>query len=212
MMGASPGDASLDRPAANQRERPMNRTEMPVSESKPTGLKRNRWRIIGWGAAALLLLTPYIAMHFTEEVNWNRMDFVVFGAMLAAVGVGFELAVRMTPNRAYRVAAAVALLAAFLLLWVNGAVGIIGNENNPANLMFIGVLAVAAVGALLSRGKPLGMARAMVAAAIAQLLVAVVAQLSGTGMIWPATAVFMGIWLTAAALFRSSHRSAEQAR
>ena len=37
---------------------------------------------------------------------------------------------RKTGDAAYRTAVGVALAAAFLLIWVNGAVGIIGSENN----------------------------------------------------------------------------------
>ena len=36
----------------------------------------------------------------------------------------------------------------FLLVWVNIAVGFLGNENNPANLMFFGLLGLTLVGAL----------------------------------------------------------------
>ena len=86
---------------------------------------------------------------------------IVFGLMLAAAGGCMELAARMTPNRAYRAGAALAVLAGFLMLWANAAVGIIGNENNPANLLFIGILAVGAFGALLARGRPRGMMLAM---------------------------------------------------
>jgi predicted Na+-dependent transporter len=56
-----------------------------------------RWRIVIWGTAAFLLLLPLIAMQFTNEVNWDETDFVVFGAMLfGACGV-YELAARMIP-------------------------------------------------------------------------------------------------------------------
>ena len=65
-------------------------------------------------------------MQFTDEVDWDVFDFVIFGAMLAATGGAFELAVRITPKKAYRVAVGLALAAAFLLIWANGAVGIFG--------------------------------------------------------------------------------------
>ena len=84
----------------------------------------NRWRVLGWGAAAIMLFLPLIAMQFTDEVNWELNDFIVFGAMLLAAGGVLELASRMTSNRAYRTAVAVAVIAAFILIWVDGAVGI----------------------------------------------------------------------------------------
>jgi hypothetical protein len=46
-------------------------------------------------------------------------------------------------------------VAAFILIWMNLAVGIIGSEDNPANLMYGGVLAVAIVGAFMVRFRPM---------------------------------------------------------
>ena len=68
-----------------------------------------------------------------------------------------------------------ALATALLLIWINLAVGLIGSENNPANLLYVGVLAIGFIGALLARFQPLGMARALVAMAIAQALVPLIA-------------------------------------
>ena len=59
--------------------------------------------------------------------------------------------VRLTGSRAYRFAVAAALAAAFFMLWVNGAIGIIGDEGNDANMMFFGVLAVALLGAVIAK-------------------------------------------------------------
>lgn len=163
---------------------------------------RSRWRIAAWGTAAMLLLLPLVAMQFTDEVNWSGADFAVFGAMLACAGGAFELAARMTRNFAYRAAVGVALVAAFLLVWANGAVGIIGSEDNPANLMFAGVLAVAIIGAVVARFRPRGMARALVATALAQALVAVITVVAGLGYIFVATGFFAALWLASAWLFR----------
>jgi hypothetical protein len=139
----------------------------------------NRWRIAAWSTAILILLLPLLAMQFTDEVDWDLADFLVFGALLAGVGVAYELAVRETPNTAYRFAVGVALASAFLLVWVNGAVGIIGSEDNNANLVYFGVLAVGIIGAIMARFRPAGMARALVATALAQALVAVIALTTG---------------------------------
>ncbi len=98
-----------------------------------------RTRMALWGGAACLLLLPLVAMQFTREVAWTPVDFVTFGAMLASVCGGLELAARVTMNRTCRAATGLALVTAFLLTWVNVAVGIIGSERDPANLAF-GVL------------------------------------------------------------------------
>ena len=116
-------------------------------------------------------------MQFTTEVAWDFADFMIFGALLAGAGGAYELAMRVSGHRAYRAATAVALAAAFILIWVNLAVGIIGDEGNPANLMYVGVLAVGIIGASITRGQPRGMARTLSVMAFAQALVPVIALL-----------------------------------
>jgi hypothetical protein len=108
------------------------------------------------------------------------------------------------PKYAYRAGAGVALLAALLLFWINGAVGIIGSEDNPANLMYGGILLVAACGALLARLRPGGMALAMKVTGIAQFAVFVVAWAAGWAFTGPITLFFYALWLTSARLFRKA--------
>jgi hypothetical protein len=133
-------------------------------------------RLIVWAAVvAFILLIPLVAMQFTEEVNWDLFDFAFMGALLFGTGLAYELVARKGGTFAYRIAVGVALVAAFLLVWVNGAVGIIGNEGNPANLMYFGVLAIGIIGAFIARLEPRGMARALSAVALAQMLVPVIA-------------------------------------
>jgi hypothetical protein len=80
-----------------------------------------------------------------------------------------------TSKTAYRAAVGVALAAAFILVWLSLGIGVIGADGDRANLMYLGVLAVGIVGALVARFRPQGMARALVATALAQALVAVIA-------------------------------------
>jgi hypothetical protein len=87
---------------------------------------------------------------------------------------------------------------------MNLAVGIIGNEDNPANLMYGGVLAVGIIGAVIARFQPHGMARALVATALAQALVAVIALIAGLGYTLILTGFFVALWLTSARLFRKA--------
>jgi hypothetical protein len=143
------------------------------------GRRGNRWRALGWSFAGLLLLTPLVAMQFTDEVNWGPLDFVFAAILLGGVGVAFELAVRKSGNVAYRVAVGLALVAMFLLVWINAAVGIIGSEDNDANMMYLGVLAIGIIGALIARFRPLGMARTLFGMALAQAAVAAIAIVLG---------------------------------
>lgn len=170
------------------------------------GRRGSRWRLAVWGTAALLLLVPWVAMQFTEEVAWDLADFTLIGAMLFVACGTYELTARVTGNTAYRAAVGVALAAAFTLVWLNLAVGIIGSEENPANWMYGGVLAVGLMGAILARFQPHGMARALVGMALAQALVAVIALIAGWGNALILTGIFVALWLTSARLFRKAAR------
>jgi len=160
-------------------------------------------------ATAFILLLLLLAMQFTDEVVWDLADFAFAGALLFGAGLTYELAARKTGNFAYRAAVVVALAAAFILVWVNAAVGIIGDEDELANLMYIGVLAIGFIGAIIARFRPHGMARALFATALAQALVTVIALIaelgspwSGPGEILILNGFFIALWVGSAFLFR----------
>ena len=175
------------------------------------------WRLIGWGAAAFLLLLPLVAMQLTAEVNWTVGDFIFAAMMFGLVGGILELAVGKSSSWAYRGAVAIAVAAGFLHVWITGAVGIIGSENNPGNLLYLVVLAFAVFGSILALGRPAGMAWAMSVTAVAEVLTPIIAY---TGVADPVSDVlrpevfasgilFTGMWLVSAALFRGA--ASEQA-
>jgi len=141
-------------------------------------------------ATGIILLLPLIAMQYTDEVVWDLADFVVAGVLLFGTGLAYELMARKGGTVAYRAAVGIALATVFLLVWVNGAVGIIGSENNDANLMYFGVLAVGIIGAIIARLQPLGMARALFVTALAQALVPVIALTIWQPTSWGAAGVF----------------------
>ena len=173
-------------------------------------------RLIVWAVVvALILLIPLVAMQFTSEVNWTLSDFVFAGALLFGTGLTYELVARKAGGIAYRAAVGVALAAAFLLVWINGAVGIIGNEDNPANLMYGGVLAVGSIGAMIARFQPQGMARALFATALAQMLVPVIALIvwrpslddaPGIVGVFMLNAFFVMLFVVSALFFRRAAR------
>jgi len=162
---------------------------------------RSPWRIALWGLAAALLALPAVAMRFTDEVRWSAGDFLFAAVLIGGVGLLFELAVRLTPNPAYRGGVAAALAAAFLICWANGAVGMIGDEGNRYNLLFYAVILLAFAGAAIARLRAAGMARAMLAAAIAQAA-AGLAGLAADPLGGLFSTAFAGLWLLAAWLFR----------
>ena len=80
-------------------------------------------------------------------------------------------------------------------------------RDNDANLMYYGVLAVGLIGALMARFEPQGMARAMIATAVAQGLVFVIALVAGWGFTGPITLFFVAFWLVSARLFQNAARA-----
>ena len=169
-----------------------------------------RWRLAGWAAGALMLLVALVAKQFIGEVSWVE-TLAQTGALLVGVGVAVELASRKTGQAAYRAGIGLALGAALLLGWVNGAVGIIGSEDNSANLMYGGVLAVGAIGALIARLRPHGMACALLATALAQSSVAVIALVGRLGLphsgpleIVSINGFFVALFVGSAVLFRKA--------
>jgi hypothetical protein len=120
-------------------------------------------------------------------------------------------------STAYRLAAGLALAAAFLIVWLNVAAGLIGIEDDdPANLMYVGVLAIGFIGAITARFEPRGLARALFATALAQALVGAIA------LTYPNTAspvqivflhgLFVALFAGAALLFRYAARERFPAR
>ncbi len=164
-------------------------------------------------ATAFILLVPLLAMQITDEVNWDPADFIVAGVLLAGTGLTFVLIAGKTDNFMYRAAIGITLVTALLIVWVNLAVGIIGSENNPANLMYFGVLAVGIIGAIVARFQPRGMWRALLATAFVQMIVSVIAMIAGLGEpytgpyeIMILNGFFITLWVGAALLFRKASR------
>jgi peptidoglycan/LPS O-acetylase OafA/YrhL len=75
---------------------------------------------------ALLLLVPFIAMQFTEEVNWTLSDFVIAGTLLLGTGLLCELVLRKIKKFEHRLLICAALLGLLFLVWAELAVGVFG--------------------------------------------------------------------------------------
>ena len=161
-------------------------------------------RPLGWSLAAGSVLLPLLAMQFTAEVEWTFGDFLFAALVIGAVGIALEVAVRVSGNWLYRAGAAVGLGTAFLLTWANAAVGYIGDDN-PYNIVFFGVVLLAFAGCLLARMRAPGMALAMLVAGVAHAVAGAIGFPSDpvTG---PITILFVGMWLTSAALFHKAAR------
>jgi hypothetical protein len=179
-------------------------------KERSTMLARTTYRsVVGVAfATAFILLIPLLA-----EWPWTLADFVTAGALIFGTGLTYVLVARKAGNIAYRAAVGVALAAAFLLVWINLAVGIIGDSGDLANSMYIGVLGVGIVGAIIARFRPHGMARALFATALAQALVVVITLIAGLGSpvsppveILALNGFFVALYVGSALLFWHSAR------
>jgi len=167
------------------------------------------WRTAVWGGAAALMLAPAAATRMTDEMAWDSADFILFGIMLALACGAWELAMRKTKSWTYAGGAIVAVGAALLLFLVNGAVGLIGSEDDPVNLLFSGIVTLALGGAIVVRFQALGLARVMAVTAAAQAGTAMLALLivpDVRGFVF-ATAMFVPLWLLSAWLFAKAERA-----
>jgi hypothetical protein len=75
----------------------------------------------------LLLLIPFVAMQFTNDVNWSLMDFMMAGILLFGTSLVIELALRKVKSTKHRLLISGIILLLLFLLWAELAVGIFGS-------------------------------------------------------------------------------------
>jgi hypothetical protein len=191
---------------------------MPGNTANEGRRRRGRWRIAAWGtAAALILLIPFVWTLLGDGVeghgwHWQLGDFLFAFVLLFGTGLAYELLASKSDHAAYRCAVGIAVVSALLLVWVNAAVGIIGDDN-PANVLYFGVIVVGILGAILARQQPYGMARTLCVMAMAQMVVPVMALLiwktdfaPGVVGVFALNGCFAALWLISAGLFRKAAR------
>lgn len=193
--------------------KPQSNPEGKAMANAVEGRLINPWRVLGWGGAVALLLIPLVAMRFTSEVNWTSSDFIFAGILFALIGGAFELAIWASRNRAYRAGAALALLGTLLTIWANLAVGIVGSEHNPPNMLFFAALLVGIVMACVGRFRARGMSVATLATAASLGIAFVIAVMQPTDEPFVphilealGTGVFAALFLGSSALFRRAAR------
>jgi hypothetical protein len=180
--------------------------------------RRSRWRITTWGtAAALLLLIPLVLTLVGEGVDghgwhWTPGDFLFAFVLLFGTGLACEFLASKSDHAVYRWAVGIAVVSALLLVWVNAAVGIIGDDN-PANVLYGGVIGIGLLGASIARLQLHGMARTLCVMTIAQMVVPVMALIlwptdfaPGVMGVFALNGCFAGLWLLSAWLFRKAAR------
>lgn len=160
-----------------------------------------RLRTLIWGGASLMLFTLWLVMRLTGQGNWTVFDFVVAALLLGSVCAGLELAMHLSTSWTYRLAAIMTVCGGFLMVWANLAVGIIGNEGNPQNLIFYSVLLIGLAGAVYTRFDPKGLKWTLRTMAATQLVVFLVASSLGWALLPVFTVFYFALWLVAGELF-----------
>jgi hypothetical protein len=163
---------------------------------------------------ALILLIPLLGNQFVEGWNWQPGAFVLAGLLLFGTALTYQLITRNVDTVAYRAALGVALVTAFVLVWMNFIQA--ADDINPDAVMYLVVPLVGIIGAAIARFQPKGMARALFATALAQALVLAIALMTRNpqGTSWTApvlrgfalNAVFVLLFFGSALLFRTAAR------
>ena len=131
------------------------------------------------------------------------LEFLLLGVIAAALIGGFMvLKARYSGNIHYRNGLILGIVGAFLLFWINGAVGIIGSSNNDANMLYVAMLGLGLVASLAVRFKPEGLVKVLYGMVFLQVAIPVVAILGTFDVTQPGwntdvavlTAVFCVIW------------------
>ena len=166
----------------------------------------NSVRLLMWGGLLALWLLPIVARQFTDEVQWTTGDHVFWLMLLAIPGLVLEVVSRLTRDWFYRFGVAIALGTAFVITWANLAVGIVGNEENPTNLVFFMVVLIPMIGAPLVGFQAARMRWVLMLTAAAQAVTALT-DFQAEPFVLVFCGVTTALWLISAWLFGRAARA-----
>jgi hypothetical protein len=92
---------------------------------------------------ALVLMVPFVASFFADDVVWSVWDFVTAGAFLAGIGIVIELAVKRVGNLALAIGIAV----------VGVLAGLAGEADDSPGLVLLGLVLIVSACALGVRAR-----------------------------------------------------------
>lgn len=146
-----------------------------VKENTSSFIMQNKDILVVFLGATSLLLVPIIGMQTSDGWVWGLSDFIFAWVVFMITGLASAFLARQKGNLFYRAGVGLAVFAAFLLFWVNAAVGLIGDGETSANLLYFGVLGTEILGIIMAKFDPRGMANALYATALMQIAVPVIA-------------------------------------
>jgi hypothetical protein len=86
--------------------------------------KHRTWQYVFFAVAAAIVLTPAIAMQFSDQVAWGIEDFAAAGAMLSVAWFAFEIVSRTITETLIKAGALAAITVMLVLTWAHLAVGV----------------------------------------------------------------------------------------
>lgn len=160
----------------------------------------------------LILIAPLIGELTVEGWNWGASGFLFMGVLLFVTFLMIELLAKQSSNMLYKIAVALTTLTTFGIIYVNLAVGIIGDGNNTSAMYFL-VVPVGFIGLAASRLKAKGLSLTAFAMAAIVLLVPTVALLMndpyileepGPLKVFVLSSIIAASYVVAGLLFRQS--------
>ena len=147
-------------------------------------------------------------------MNWTLFDFVVAGGLLTTTLMAGWVIFRRGHSAAHRLAGGLAALGALVMVWANGAVGLVSTPDDSANLLLLGVLPIGLMIAVIERFRAEGLVRGFAVMAVLQLAAGITIFAMGWGAggaAWPfdllgVTLVYAGLWGACAWLMRRGTR------
>jgi hypothetical protein len=176
-------------------------------------------------AGAVSLTVAVIPVALLVAASGGDPEAMSLGVLAALIIVSpfAMLSPTLPRSRAYQLAIGLALAATFILFWAIGAGSLMGtHDEHPADLVYLVVPIVGISGANIARFQPRGMARALFATALTQMLVPAIAVIAGlnvddqsglpismsrlTSFTLIETGPFAALYLVSAGLFRKAVR------
>lgn len=74
-----------------------------------------------------VLVIPWCGTLISDEVHWTIFDFVVAGVLLLSCGLLIDNLYRYLPTNSTKIGGIIFAIVAFVLLWLELAVGIFGS-------------------------------------------------------------------------------------
>lgn len=156
----------------------------------------------------LLLLIPVWGNSNVEGWNWTAFDFVWAAIVLSCAGLSLEFFITRPYSTTYKAAGALAVVTALLMIWINAAVQIVG-EDNPTNAIYVLTVAVLLFGSVASKFKADNMPRVLHAAALMTAVAPIIGFTfwredftPGILHVFVLNAFFIMMWMLSAMLFK----------